>query len=48
MLLVEQNAAQALKLADQAYLLETGRVVISGAADAIRGDEAVRRSYLGY
>ena len=48
MLLVEQNAAQALKLADQAYLLETGRVVISGTADAIRGDEAVRRSYLGY
>jgi branched-chain amino acid transport system ATP-binding protein len=48
MLLVEQNAAQALKLADQAYLLETGRVVISGAADAIRSDEAVRRSYLGY
>ena len=48
MLLVEQNAAQALKLADQAYLLETGRVVISGTAEAIRSDEAVRRSYLGY
>jgi len=48
MLLVEQNAALALKLADQAYLLETGRVVISGTADAIRSDEAVRRSYLGY
>ena len=48
MLLVEQNAAQALKLADHAYLLETGRVVISGTADAIRSDEAIRRSYLGY
>jgi branched-chain amino acid transport system ATP-binding protein len=48
MLLVEQNAALALQLADQAYLLETGRVVISGAAEAIRNDEAVRRSYLGY
>jgi len=48
MLLVEQNAALALRLADQAYLLETGRVVISGAAEAIRNDEAVRRSYLGY
>ncbi|MDM0113855.1 ABC transporter ATP-binding protein [Variovorax sp. J22R133] len=48
MLLVEQNAALALQLADQAYLLETGRVVISGAADVIRNDEAVRRSYLGY
>ena len=31
-----------------AYLLETGRVVISGSAEAIRNDEAVRRSYLGY
>jgi branched-chain amino acid transport system ATP-binding protein len=48
MLLVEQNAALALKLADQAYLLETGRVVISGSAESIRSDEAIRRSYLGY
>ncbi|MCC2674470.1 MAG: transporter ATP-binding protein [Ramlibacter sp.] len=48
MLLVEQNAALALKLADHAYLLETGRVVISGSAESIRNDEAVRRSYLGY
>jgi branched-chain amino acid transport system ATP-binding protein len=47
-LLVEQNASLALKLADQAYLLETGRVVISGPAEAIRNDESVRRSYLGY
>jgi branched-chain amino acid transport system ATP-binding protein len=48
MLLVEQNAALALRLADHAYLLETGRVVISGSAESIRNDEAVRRSYLGY
>ena len=48
MLLVEQNAALALKLANQAYLLETGRVVISGSAETIRNDESVRRSYLGY
>ena len=48
MLLVEQNAALALKLADHAYLLETGRVVISGSAESIRSDEAIRRSYLGY
>ena len=48
MLLVEQNASLALKLADHAYLLETGRVVVSGTAEAIRSDEAVRRSYLGY
>jgi branched-chain amino acid transport system ATP-binding protein len=47
-LLVEQNASMALKLADQAYLLETGRVVISGSAEDIRNDESVRRSYLGY
>ncbi len=48
MLLVEQNAALALKLADHAYLLETGRVVMSGPVEAIRNDESVRRSYLGY
>jgi branched-chain amino acid transport system ATP-binding protein len=48
MLLVEQNASLALKLADQAYLLETGTVVISGSAESIRNDESVRRSYLGY
>jgi branched-chain amino acid transport system ATP-binding protein len=48
MLLVEQNAAMALELADQAYLIETGRVVISGRAADIKRDDAVRRSYLGY
>ena len=48
MLLVEQNASLALRLAREAYLLETGRVVIAGSAEAIRSDEAVRRSYLGY
>ena len=48
MLLVEQNAAMALKLAQTAYLLETGRVVISGSAESIRSNEAIRRSYLGY
>jgi branched-chain amino acid transport system ATP-binding protein len=48
MLLVEQNAALALDLADHAYVLETGRIVMSGSAAAIRTDEGVRRSYLGY
>jgi branched-chain amino acid transport system ATP-binding protein len=48
MLIVEQNAALALDLADRAYLLETGRVVMAGPADEIGKDEAVRRSYLGY
>ena len=47
-LLVEQNAAMALDLADQAYLLETGRVVMSGRADELKKDDAIRRSYLGY
>jgi branched-chain amino acid transport system ATP-binding protein len=48
MLVVEQNAAIALEVADHAYVLETGRVVLSGTAQAIRNDDAVRRSYLGY
>ncbi len=47
-LLVEQNANLALDLADRAYLLETGRVVVSGTAAELRQDEAIRRSYLGY
>jgi branched-chain amino acid transport system ATP-binding protein len=46
-LLVEQNAALALELADQAYLLETGRIVLAGPAAAVRSDEAVRAAYLG-
>ena len=48
MLVVEQNAAMALDLADHAYLIETGRIVLSGTSDAIKSDDAVRRSYLGY
>jgi branched-chain amino acid transport system ATP-binding protein len=48
MLLVEQNANLALDLADRAYLLETGHVVLSGRAADIKQDTAVRRSYLGY
>jgi branched-chain amino acid transport system ATP-binding protein len=47
-LLVEQNARLALELADQAYLLETGKVVLGGPAAQIRDDETVRRAYLGY
>ena len=48
MLLVEQNAALALDLADHAYLLETGNIVISGTSESILENETVRRSYLGY
>ncbi len=47
-LLVEQNASLALDIAEQAYLLETGRIVISGLAAEIRRDDSIRRSYLGY
>ena len=48
MLVVEQNASMALDLADHAYLLETGRVVLSGTAEQIKTNDAVRASYLGY
>jgi branched-chain amino acid transport system ATP-binding protein len=48
MLIVEQNAALALDLAEHAYLLETGRIVMDGPAAVIGADEGVRRAYLGY
>ncbi len=48
MLLVEQNAALALDLASEAYVLETGSVVMSGPAKDIKSDERIRKSYLGY
>jgi branched-chain amino acid transport system ATP-binding protein len=47
-LLVEQNASLALDLADHVFLLETGRVVLSGTSDVLEKDDAIRRSYLGY
>lgn len=47
-LLVEQNAAMALDLANYAYLLETGKLVLSGLSKDLKQDEAVRRSYLGH
>ncbi len=47
-LLVEQNAAVALGLANHAYLMETGRVVMSGPAAELRQNDAIRRAYLGY
>jgi branched-chain amino acid transport system ATP-binding protein len=48
MLVVEQNATMALELADHAFLIETGRVVMSGRAEDIKKDDSVRKSYLGY
>ena len=46
-LLVEQNAKLALDIADTAYLLETGCVVLSGPSSDMRSNDAVRRAYLG-
>ena len=48
MLLVEQNANIALELADHAYLIETGCIVMGGPAATIAYDDAVRSTYLGY
>lgn len=46
-LLVEQNANMALSIADRAYVLETGRVVLSGKAAELAASEAVQKAYLG-
>ena len=46
-LLVEQNAAQALRRAHQAHVLETGEIVRSGTGEELSGDEAVKAAYLG-
>jgi branched-chain amino acid transport system ATP-binding protein len=48
MLLVEQNAHLALELADHAYLIETGCIVMGGPAAIVARDDAARRAYLGY
>jgi branched-chain amino acid transport system ATP-binding protein len=46
-LLVEQRLVEALAIADRAYVLQTGRIVLSGPAAQIATDDAVRRAYLG-
>ncbi|PZX10561.1 branched-chain amino acid transport system ATP-binding protein [Palleronia aestuarii] len=46
-LLVEQNVKQVLDIADRAYVLENGRMVLDGTAEDLRGDDRVRRAYLG-
>ncbi|WP_290685851.1 MULTISPECIES: ABC transporter ATP-binding protein [unclassified Haematobacter] len=48
MLIVEQNANLALGIADQAYVLETGSIVMSGTSAEVMADESIRASYLGY
>ena len=45
--LVEQNANQALKLADRAYVLENGRIVMQGSGDELLHNSEVRSAYLG-
>ena len=46
-LLVEQNAKKALSIADRAYVLETGKIVLEGAAKELMNDESVKKAYLG-
>jgi branched-chain amino acid transport system ATP-binding protein len=46
-LMVEQHANHALAIAHRGYVLQTGRVVLSGAAAALRDHEELRRAYLG-
>ena len=46
-LLVEQNAKKALSIADRAYVLETGKIVLSGDAKELLNDESVKKAYLG-
>ena len=46
-LLVEQNAKKALSIADRAYVLETGKIVLEGMASKLLNDESVKKAYLG-
>ncbi len=46
-LLVEQNAKKALAIADRAYVLETGNIVLSGDANALMNDDSIKKAYLG-
>jgi branched-chain amino acid transport system ATP-binding protein len=46
-LLVEQNAHMALSIASRAYVLETGRIILSGPGKELLGDPRVREAYLG-
>jgi branched-chain amino acid transport system ATP-binding protein len=47
-LLVEQNAKLALEISSHAYVIEVGRVAVQGPSSELKGNESVRRSYLGY
>jgi branched-chain amino acid transport system ATP-binding protein len=45
--MVEQNANMALSIADRGYVLQTGRIVLDGTADALLANEDLRKAYLG-
>ena len=47
LLLVEQNAAAALRLADRAYLIETGKIVLEGSSEELQEDPRIQKAYLG-
>ena len=46
-LLVEQNAKKALAIADRAYVLETGKIALSGDAKELMNNESIKKAYLG-
>ena len=46
-LLVEQNAKKALSIADRAYVLETGKIVLDGDAKELMNDDSIKKAYLG-
>jgi branched-chain amino acid transport system ATP-binding protein len=46
-LLVEQNANMALRISDRAYVLETGKVALSGASKELLNDDSIKKAYLG-
>lgn len=46
-LLVEQNAKKALSIADRAYVLETGKIVLEGKAEDLLNDDSIKKAYLG-
>jgi branched-chain amino acid transport system ATP-binding protein len=46
-LLVEQNAAESLRIADRGYVFETGKVMVEGSGESLMNDERVKQSYLG-
>ena len=46
-LLVEQNAKKALAIADRAYVLETGKIALSGEAKELMNNESIKKAYLG-